>query len=63
MDGAPVLRHFISFLKINDFITKQMISFITGTLLKEELCCKFMLKQNVKNYFGQFTKTLSICFL
>ena len=34
------------------------ISFITVILLREEPCCKFMLKHNIKNYFGQFTKTL-----
>ena len=39
-----------------------MISFISGTLLKEKPCCKFMSKHDIKNYFRQFTKTLSICF-
>ena len=39
-----------------------MISFISGTLLKEKPCCRFMLKYDVKNYFRQFTKTLIICF-
>ena len=39
-----------------------MISFISGTLLKEKPCCKFMLKYDIKNYFRQFTKVLSICF-
>ena len=43
-----------------------MISFISGTingtLLKEEPCCKFMFKHDIKNYFWQFTKTLTICF-
>ena len=39
-----------------------MISFISGTLLKEEPCCKFMLKHDIKNYFRQFTKTLSFVF-
>ena len=39
-----------------------MISFISGTLLKEKPCCKFMSKHNIKNYFLQFAKTLSICF-
>ena len=33
-----------------------MISFISGTLLKEELCCKFMLKHDIKNYSEKFTK-------
>ena len=31
-----------------------MVSFISGTLLKEEPCCKFMLKHEIKNYFRQF---------
>ena len=39
-----------------------MISFISGTLLKEKPRCKFMSKYDIKNYFRQFTKTLSICF-
>ena len=39
-----------------------MISFISGALLKEETCCKFMLKYDIKNYWRQFTKTLIICF-
>ena len=38
-----------------------MISFISGIPLKQEPC-KFMLKNNIKNYFRKFTKTLSICF-
>ena len=33
-----------------------MISFIGGTLLKEEPCCKFMLKHDIKNYFQQLRK-------
>ena len=37
------------------------MSFISGTL-KDESCCKFMLKHDIKNYFQQFTKTLTICF-
>ena len=39
-----------------------MISFISGTLLKEKPCYKFMLKHDTKNYFRQFMKTLSTCF-
>ena len=39
-----------------------MISFRSGTLLKEKPCCKFMSKHDIKNYFRQFMKTLSICF-
>ena len=39
-----------------------MISFISGTVLKEKPCFKFMSKHNIINYFQQFTKTLSICF-
>ena len=35
-----------------------MISFISRTLLKEEPCCKSMLKHDIKKYFKQFTKTL-----
>ena len=35
---------------------------INVTFLKEEPFCKFILKDNIKNYFWQFTKTLSICF-
>ena len=35
---------------------------MSGTLLKEGPCCKFMLKHDIKNYFRQFTKTLSIYF-
>ena len=37
-----------------------MIYLTSGALLKEEPCCKFMLKQVIKSYFQQFTKTLSI---
>ena len=39
-----------------------MISFITGTLLNEEPCCKFMLNHDIKNHFLQFANTFSICF-
>ena len=39
-----------------------MISFISGTLLEEGPCGKFMLRHVIKNYFRQFKKTLSICF-
>ena len=39
-----------------------MVSFISGTLLKEEPCCKFMLKHYIKDYLRQLAKTLSICF-
>ena len=39
-----------------------MISFISGTLLKEEPCCKLMLKHDIKSHFRQVTKTLIICF-
>ena len=35
-----------------------MISFINDTLLNEEPCCKFMLKHDIKNYFGQLTKSI-----
>ena len=49
MDGAPVLRYFIPFLK--DFIVKEMVPFISGALLKEERCCKFMLTYDIKNCF------------
>ena len=28
-----------------------MISFLDGNLLKKELCCKFMLKHDIKKYF------------
>ena len=38
-----------------------MISFISGTISREEPCCKFMLKHDIKNYFRQFTKTFTIC--
>ena len=38
-----------------------MVSFVNGTLLKEEPCCKFMLKHDIKYYFQQSTKTLSTC--
>ena len=31
-----------------------MISFISGTLLKEEPCCKFMLKHDIENYDDNF---------
>ena len=37
-----------------------MIYLTSGALLKEEPCCKFMLKQVIKSYFQQFTKTSSI---
>ena len=36
-----------------------MISLISGTLLKEKPC-KSMLKLDIKNYFRQFAKSLSI---
>ena len=36
-------------------------SFMSGTLLKEEPCCKFMLNYNIKSYFREFTKTSSLC--
>ena len=36
-----------------------MISFISGTLLKEEHSCKFMLKHVSRNCFRQFTKPLT----
>ena len=39
-----------------------MISFIRGTLLKEEPCCKYLLKDDTKNNFEEFAKTLNICF-
>ena len=39
-----------------------MISFISGNLLKDEPCCKFMLKHDIKNGFRQSTRTLSIFF-
>ena len=37
-----------------------MISFISGTLLREESCCKFMLKYDIKNYLRQFTKMCNL---
>ena len=46
MDDAPVLIPFISFLN--------------GVLLRDEPCCKFMLKYDFQNYFRQFTKTFSM---
>ena len=39
-----------------------MISFISDALLNKGPCCKFLLKQNIKNYLRQFIKTLSIAF-
>ena len=39
-----------------------MISYIRGTLLKEEHFCKFILKYDIKNYFRQFTIILIIYF-
>ena len=39
-----------------------MISYVHGNLFQKDLCCKFMLKNDIKNYHWQFTKTLSICF-
>ena len=39
-----------------------MISFISRNLLKDEPCCKFMLKHDIKNGFRQSTRTLSIFF-
>ena len=39
-----------------------MFYFISGTLLKEEPCGKFMLKHDIKNYFRKFKETLSVCF-
>ena len=36
--------------------------FISGAILKEEPCCKFILKHDIKKHFRQFTKTLRICF-
>ena len=63
MGGAPVLRYF--FLKkrnTNDFIVKKIIYFITGTLLKEEPCCKFTLTHGIKNYFKQFHENFNNLF-
>ena len=39
-----------------------MITFTSGNLLKEEPSCKFVLKQDIKNYFRKFSKSLSIYF-
>ena len=39
----------------------KMIPFISGTHLKEEPFCEFMLKHDIKSYFRQFRKTLTIC--
>ena len=39
-----------------------MISFLSGTLIAEDPWCTFTLKQDIKNYLWQSTKTLSICF-
>ena len=33
---------------------------MSSTLLKEELCCKCVLKHGIKNYLRQFPKNLSI---
>ena len=46
--------------KLSSIIICQKYSF--GIILKQEPWCKFMLKHDIKNYFQQFTKTLSICF-
>ena len=46
--------------KLSSLTICQKYSF--GILLKPEPWCKFMLKHDIKNYFQQFTKTLSICF-
>ena len=40
-----------------------MTSFVNSAFLTKEPCYKFMLKYDTQNYFGQFTKTLSLCFL
>ena len=37
-----------------------MIYLTSGALLKEEPCCKFMLKHVIKSYFQQFTKSSRI---
>ena len=37
-----------------------MICFMSGTLLKEEPCCKFMLNHDIKSYFRQFTHLLPV---
>ena len=33
-----------------------MIPLISGTLLKVDFCCKFMLNHDIKIYFRQFAK-------
>ena len=44
----------VLFKSTNDFLTR-------GTLFREERCCKLMLKHDIRNYFRQFTNTLSSC--
>ena len=39
-----------------------MISVKSGTLLKAESSCKFMLEYDNKNFCRQSMKTLSLCF-
>ena len=43
-------------LHVEDGTSFKMISFISGTLLKEEPHCKFMLKHDTKNYFHNLGK-------
>ena len=62
MDSAPVLRYSFFFKNNRDFVVKQIVSFISATLLKKEPCCKFMLKYDIKSHFRQFTKILIIRF-
>ena len=52
---SNTLNIFLRLPRFCDFIVKYIISLISGALLKEEPCCKFMLKHNITNYFRQFT--------
>ena len=47
MDGAAVL----------------ILLILNSVLLKDEPCCKFMLKYEIQNYFRQFMKILSEKFI
>ena len=53
---------YVSFKILYFFFKRLMISFVSDNFLKEEPCCKSLLKYNINNYFRQFTKTLTICF-
>ena len=54
-----MVRQFHFYFCFKTLMIKVDAFFISGTLLKEEPCVKFMLKHEIKNYFRQFTKSKS----